>query len=125
MAALIIGFLAGLICFVVVEFIVRQHVDDALDVFGVHGVGGIVGALATGIFATTAVNSAGADGLLAGNPGLLGVQFLAVAVVAVYSAGMTWGLLKLVDVVMGLRVSPEEERRGLDSSQHGEIAYQS
>ena len=125
MAALIIGFLAGLICFVVVEFIVRQHVDDALDVFGVHGVGGIVGALATGIFATTAVNSAGADGLLAGNPGLLGVQFLAVAVVAAYSAGMTWGLLKLVDVVMGLRVSPEEEQRGLDSSQHGEIAYQS
>jgi Amt family ammonium transporter len=125
MAALIIGFLAGLICFIVVEFIVRQHVDDALDVFGVHGVGGIVGALATGIFATTAVNSAGADGLLAGNPGLLGVQFLAVAVVAVYSAGMTWGLLKLVDVVMGLRVSPEEEQRGLDSSQHGEIAYQS
>jgi Amt family ammonium transporter len=125
MAALIIGFLAGLICFVVVEFIVRQHVDDALDVFGVHGVGGIVGALATGIFATTAVNSAGADGLLAGNAGLLGVQFLAVAVVAVYSAGMTWGLLKLVDVVMGLRVSPEEEQRGLDSSQHGEIAYQS
>ncbi len=125
MAALIIGFLAGLICFVVVEFIVRQHVDDALDVFGVHGVGGIVGALATGIFATTAVNSAGADGLLAGNAALLGVQFLAVAVVAVYSAGMTWGLLKLVDLVMGLRVSPEEEQRGLDSSQHGEIAYQS
>jgi ammonium transporter, Amt family len=124
MAALIIGFLAGLTCFVVVEFIVRRRVDDALDVFGVHGVGGIVGALATGVFATTAVNSAGADGLLYGNVNLLVAQFIAVAVVAVYSAAMTWGLLKLVDVLVGLRVSQDEELRGLDTTQHGEVAYQ-
>lgn len=124
MAALIIGFVAGLSCFVVVEFIVRRRVDDALDVFGVHGVGGVVGALLTGVFATTTVNSAGADGLFYGNPGLLGVQALAVLVVAAYSAIVTWGLLKLVDVLFGLRVTPEEEQRGLDVSQHGEAGYQ-
>ncbi|HYN87701.1 MAG TPA: ammonium transporter [Ardenticatenaceae bacterium] len=124
MAAIVIGFMAGLGCFLVVEFIVRRRVDDALDVFGVHGIGGIIGALATGIFATKLVNPAGADGLLYGNPGQIVVQLLAVAVVAAYSAGMTWGLLKLIDAVMGLRVSPQEEERGLDSSQHGEVAYQ-
>jgi Amt family ammonium transporter len=124
-AALLIGFLAGLGCFLTVEYIVRRRVDDALDVFGVHGVGGIIGALATGVFATTTVNSAGADGLLFGNPGLLGVQAVAVIVVAVYAAAVTWGLLKAIDVLFGLRVTPEEEQRGLDTTQHGEIAYQS
>ncbi|HEY0602540.1 MAG TPA: ammonium transporter [Herpetosiphonaceae bacterium] len=124
MAALLIGFASGLICFLVVEFIVRNRVDDALDVFGVHGVGGIVGALLTGVFATTAVNSAGADGLLAGNIAQVGVQALAVVVVAAYAAGVTWGLLKLIDIVWGLRVSADEERTGLDTTQHGEPAYQ-
>jgi ammonium transporter, Amt family len=123
-AALLIGFVAGLGCFVAVEFIVRGRVDDALDVFGVHGVGGVIGALATGIFATTAINPAAANGLLFGNPGQLGVQAVAVVVVVAYSAVVTWGLLKLIDLVMGLRVSPEEEERGLDSTQHGEAAYQ-
>jgi Amt family ammonium transporter len=123
-AALLIGFLAGLGCFLVVEFVVRRRVDDALDVFGVHGVGGMIGALATGVFATRLVNPAGADGLLFGNPGQLAVQALAVAAVAVYAAVVTWGLLKLIDVVIGLRVSPEEEQRGLDTTQHGEAAYQ-
>jgi Amt family ammonium transporter len=124
MAALLIGFVAGLGCFLVVEFVVRGRVDDALDVFGVHGIGGMIGALATGIFATKAINPAGADGLLFGNPGQLAVQALAVVVVAAYAAVVTWGLLKLVDVVFGLRVSPEEEERGLDTTQHGEAAYQ-
>ena len=124
MAALIIGFASGLICFLVVEFIVRNRVDDALDVFGVHGVGGIVGALLTGVFATTAVNPAGLDGLLAGNPAQVGVQALAIVVVAAYAAGVTWGLLKLIDIVWGLRVSADEERTGLDTTQHGEPAYQ-
>ncbi len=123
-AALLIGFLAGLGCFLVVEFVVRRRVDDALDVFGVHGVGGMIGALATGVFATRLVNPAGADGLLFGNPGQLAVQALAVAAVAAYAAVVTWGLLKLIDVVIGLRVSPEEEQRGLDTTQHGEAAYQ-
>ncbi|HEU5012699.1 MAG TPA: ammonia channel protein, partial [Roseiflexaceae bacterium] len=124
-AALIIGFLAGLGCFMVVELIVRGRVDDALDVFGVHGIGGMIGALATGIFATKAVNSAGADGLLYGNPGQLVIQLIAVVSVAAYAAGVTWVLLKFINATIGLRVSLEEEVRGLDASQHGEVAYQS
>jgi ammonium transporter, Amt family len=124
MAALLIGFASGLACFLVVEFIVRNRVDDALDVFGVHGVGGILGALLTGVFATKTVNSAGADGLLYGNPSQIAIQAIAVLVVAAYAAAVTWGLLKLIDLVWGLRVSPDEERRGLDTTQHGEPAYQ-
>lgn len=124
MAALIIGFCAGILCFVVVEMLVRGRVDDALDVFGVHGVGGIFGALATGIFATTDVNPAGLDGLLYGNANQLLVQAIAVVVAAAYAAGVTWVLLKVIDLTIGLRVSPQEEERGLDTSQHGEIAYQ-
>jgi ammonium transporter, Amt family len=125
MAAIVIGFLAGGGCFIAVELFVRGRVDDALDVFGVHGVGGIIGALATGIFATKAINPAGADGLLYGNPGQLVTQLIAVVAVALYAAGVTWVLLKLVDALLGIRVSPEEEQRGLDVSQHGEVAYQS
>src|ERR687888_183572 len=88
MAALVIGFLAGLGCFLAVELLVRGRVDDALDVFGVHGIGGMLGALATGIFATKAINPAGADGLLFGNPHQLLVQAIAVVVVAVYAAAL-------------------------------------
>ena len=125
MAALVIGFLAGLACFLVVELLVRGRVDDALDVFGVHGIGGIVGALATGIFATKTVNPAGADGLLYGNPGQLVTQLIAVVVVGVYAAAVTWVILKVLGATVGLRVSDQEERQGLDTSQHGEVAYQS
>jgi Amt family ammonium transporter len=125
MAAIVIGFLAGGGCFIAVEMFVRGRVDDALDVFGVHGVGGIIGALATGIFATKAVNSAGADGLLYGNPGQFVTQLIAVVAVAAYAAVVTWVLLKVVDVLVGLRVSQDEELRGLDTTQHGEVAYQS
>lgn len=124
LAAIIIGFMAGAGCFVVVEMLVRGRVDDALDVFGVHGVGGIIGALATGIFATKTINPAGANGLLYGNPDQLLIQLVAVAVVGVYAAVVTWGLLMLINMTVGIRVSPEEEARGLDASQHGEAAYQ-
>jgi len=123
-SAIIIGFLAGAVCFVAVEYIVRRQVDDALDVFGVHGVGGILGALATGVFATKAVNSAGSDGLLYGNFNQLVVQATAVLAVAIYAAVVTWVILKVLDVTMGLRVAPEEERQGLDVSLHGEPGYQ-
>jgi Amt family ammonium transporter len=99
-------------------------VDDALDVFGVHGVGGILGALLTGVFATKAVNPAGADGLLLGNVNLLAVQAVAVIAVVAYAAAVTWVILKLIDVTVGLRVAPEEEEKGLDISLHGEPAYQ-
>jgi Amt family ammonium transporter len=94
-------------------------------VFGVHGVGGIIGAIATGIFATKTVNSAGADGLLYGNPGLVVTQIIAVVVVALYAAGVTFVLLKIIDATVGIRVTSEEEALGLDASQHGEVAYQS
>jgi ammonium transporter, Amt family len=124
-SALIIGFLGGLGCFAAVEMVVRGRVDDSLDVFGVHGVGGIIGAIATGIFATKAVNAAGNDGLLYGNPGLLVTQLIAVVVVAAYAAGVTFVLLKLIDMTVGIRVSSAEEEKGLDASQHGEAAYQS
>ncbi|MBC8077857.1 MAG: ammonium transporter [Chloroflexales bacterium] len=125
MASLIIGFLASIGGFVVVELFLRGRVDDALDVFGVHGVGGIIGALATGVFATTTVNAAGFDGLLYGNPNQLLIQALAVGVVILYSGGVTWVLLKLVNALVGVRVSSAEEESGLDVSQHGEVAYQS
>ena len=123
-SAILIGFLAGIVCFVAVEYVVRRRVDDALDVFGVHGVGGILGALATGVFATKAVNSGGVDGLLSGNFGQVGVQAIAVIAVGLYAAVMTWGILKVLDLTMGLRVAPEEELKGLDVSLHGEPGYQ-
>ena len=122
--ALLIGFATGAICFVVVEQLMRGRIDDSLDVFGVHGIGGITGALLTGMLASKVVNPAGADGLIAGNASLLVSQLIAVAAVAAYSAVVTFGLLKLVDVIIGLRVSAEDEMRGLDMSQHGEVAYQ-
>ncbi len=122
--ALAIGAITGTVCFFVVETIMRGRVDDSLDVFGVHGVGGIIGAVLTGVLATKAVNPAGADGALLGNMGLLKAQVIAVAAVAAYAAVVTYGLLKLVDLVVGLRVSAEDELLGLDVSQHGEVAYQ-
>jgi Amt family ammonium transporter len=97
--------------------------DDSLDVFAVHGVGGILGMLATGIFASVAVNSAGADGLLLGNGVQLLKQLAGVGAVGAFAFGMTLGLGKLVDITMGLRVSATEETVGLDISQHGERAY--
>jgi Amt family ammonium transporter len=100
----------------------RMGVDEALDVWACHGIGGTWGALATGIFASIAVNSAGADGLIFGNAMQLARQFLAVLVVWAFAFGVTWVLGKLVDITMGLRVSAVEETVGLDISQHGERA---
>ncbi len=124
MAAVIIGLGAGVFCYLACHLRARTNfVDDALDVCGVHGVGGVWGALATGIFATVAINAAGANGLIYGNPSQLSVQLIAVAVSATYSFVLTFGILKVIDVVFGLRVEPAEEMRGLDISQHGEPAY--
>jgi Amt family ammonium transporter len=89
----------------------------------VHGIGGIWGSIATGIFASKAVNPAGADGLIHGNASLLGVQLAATAVTMVYSFVMSWILLKGVDLVLGLRVSEHDERVGLDLTQHREAGY--
>ena len=123
-ASILIGLGAGIFCYTAIQLTKRLRVDDALDVFGVHGVGGAWGALATGIFATVAVNGAAKDGLLAGNPGQLGIQAIAVGASIVYSAVMTFVILKLIDVFVGLRVPESEEVLGLDASQHREAAYQ-
>ena len=122
-AAILIGLGAGTFCYVGIQLTKRLKVDDALDVFGVHGIGGMWGALATGIFATVAVNSAAADGLAFGNPGQLGVQAIAVLASVTYSAVMTFVILRLIDVFVGLRVPEDEEVLGLDASQHREAAY--
>jgi len=121
--ALLIGFVAGIVCFVAVKIKVKVGVDDALDVFAVHGVGGTWGALATGLFATVAINSAGANGLFYGNPHQFIVQLTAIVVVWVYSSVMTFIILKFVDFTVGTRVPKKEEMLGLDVSQHGEKAY--
>jgi len=124
MSAILIGFGAGVICYGAIQLREKLRVDDALDVWAVHGVGGTWGALATGIFATTAVNPAGANGLLYGNPSQFLTQLLAVAVSWIFCGVMTFVILKIVDAVIGLRVEEQEEVLGLDISQHGEPAYQ-
>ena len=124
MGALFIGLGAGVFCYMAVIMKRRLGFDDALDVFACHGVGGIWGALATGLFATKAVNAAGVDGAFYGNPGQLGVQALAALCAAAFSAIVTFILLKVIDVLIGLRVPEEEETAGLDVTQHGEVAYQ-
>jgi Amt family ammonium transporter len=124
-SALLIGLGAGAFCCLAVDLLKSTlQVDDALDVFAVHGVGGIWGALATGIFADFSVNDYGADGLLYGNPSQLVKQAVAVAVVVAFSATATFVILKLVDLAIGLRVPEQDEVLGLDSTQHGEFAYQ-
>ena len=99
----------------------KLHFDDSLDVFAVHGMGGIWGALATGIFASLAV--AGAPGLLEGNVTQVLIQLVGILAVAAFAFGVTWLLGKLVDITVGLRVEQAEETIGLDLSQHGERAY--
>ena len=124
MDAIWIGVGVSLICYFFVAVVKAKFgYDDSLDAFGVHGVGGIWGALATGLWATKAVNPAGNNGLFYGNPGLFLVQLKAVVVTIVYSFIVSWVLLKLVDAVMGLRVSEDEERIGLDLTQHRESGY--
>jgi Amt family ammonium transporter len=124
-ASIIIGLGAGVLCFFAVTVIKERFgVDDALDVFAVHGVGGTWGAIATGIFASVAVNAAGANGLINGNPQQVLTQVIAVVVAWVYSGTMTFVILKAIDAVIGVRVPEDEEVLGLDTTQHGEVAYQ-
>ena len=122
-AALLIGLMAGIFCYSGVVAKNKFGYDDSLDVVGIHGVGGTLGALAIGFFATKAVNESGNNGLLFGNLELLGVQALAVIVTMVYAFGMTFILLKALDWTMGLRLSEEDEYSGLDLSQHRETGY--
>ena len=123
-SAIVIGFIAGTVCYGAILLRERMKVDDALDVWAVHGVGGTLGILLTGVFAVTAVNVAG-RGLVDGNPGQVGTQLVAIAATWIYSAVATLIILKVVDLLVGLRVGEAEEEAGLDASQHGEVAWQS
>ena len=112
-AAIIIGIVASWACYFAVQAKYKYGYDDSLDAFGVHGVGGLAGALLTGVFAQKVLNDAGNDGLLFGNPQQLVVQIFATLATGGYAAAVTWGLLKLIDKTIGLRVDPAEEREGL------------
>jgi len=122
-SALFMGMAAGGLSYVAIMKKGALGYDDSLDVVGIHGVAGVGGILMTGLLASKAVNAGGADGLLQGNGAFFAVQALTVVVVGLFSAGGTWVILKAVDRVIGLRVTPEEERMGLDLSQHNERAY--
>ncbi len=123
MAALAIGFAGGIVCFTGIRLKEKFGYDDSLDTVGVHGVGGAWGSIATGLFASVLINPAGANGLFEGGVRLLGAQVMALVVVILYAFGVSWGILKLLDKTMGLRVSPEDEMDGLDLAQHGESGY--
>jgi Amt family ammonium transporter len=122
-ASLVIGGVAGALCYSAVSWKFSLGYDDSLDVVGVHGVGGTWGALATGLFASTAINPAGANGLFFGNPGLLVAQLVSVVATIAYSFIVTLVIFKVVDALFGLRASQEDEIMGLDLTQHGERAY--
>jgi Amt family ammonium transporter len=123
MPALLIGMAAGVLCYTALNAKTKFRYDDSLDAFGVHGVGGTLGTIMAGVFASVAINSAGANGLLFGNPKQLAVQAGSVALIAVYSFVVSLGLFKIIDLVMGIRVTKDEETEGLDISQHGENGY--
>jgi Amt family ammonium transporter len=122
--AVIIGLGAGIFCYLGVSLKSRLGYDDSLDVVGIHGIGGIWGALATGLFASTAINAAGADGLFYGNPGQLWIQFVSVVATCAFSFIVTYVQLKIVALIVPLRVTEEEEEAGLDVALHSESAYQ-
>jgi Amt family ammonium transporter len=124
LGALAVGLTVGIICWLSVNFVkAKLGYDDSLDAFGVHGVGGAWGALATGLFATVLINPAGQNGLFHGNPGQLWIQFKAIACSGAYSFAASFLLLKLVDLVFKLRVTENEERIGLDLVEHREVGY--
>ena len=123
MPALVIGLVAGVLCYMAVNLKARLGYDDSLDAVGVHGVGGTWGAIATGLFASKLINSAGNDGLFYGNASLLLNQIISMGAVWIYSFAATLMILKVIDWTVGLRVSEEDEADGLDLSQHGESGY--
>ncbi len=123
LSAILIGLVAGVLCYAAVSLKPKFGYDDSLDVLGIHGVGGTWGALATGLFASTALNAGGANGLFFGNPSLLGTQALAVGATMVFVFIMSYVILKGIDFTIGLRVSEEDEANGLDHTQHGEAGY--
>lgn len=123
MVAALIGIMAGIVCYLAVAMKNKLKWDDALDVWGVHGVGGFIGIIFLGIFASKAWNPNGADGLLCGGAAFFGKQCLAVLVSSVWAFGFTYGMLWAIDRVTPVRVNPEHEVSGLDAGLHGEEAY--
>lgn len=122
-AAVAIGFIAGILCYAAVTLKTKLKYDDSLDVIGVHGVGSTWGMIATGLFASTAVNALGNNGLLHGNPKFLLLELFGIVVIWVYSFVVTCIILKAIEAIIGLRVTEEDEFTGLDLSQHGERGY--
>ncbi len=116
-----VGIGVSLVCFFMMRMRNKSKIDESLDVWACHGMGGTWGAIATGIFASASLTASG--GLISGNPLQFGKQILGVAAVWTFAFGMTWIIGKVIDVTMGLRVSEAEESLGLDISQHGETAY--
>ncbi len=123
LSAAVIGILAGTGCYYGIMIKSRFGYDDSLDVVGIHGVGGAIGLIATGLFASKAVNPGGANGLFFGNPSQVWIQCVAVLVTIVYAFTLSYLFLKLVDKLIGLRISEQDEIAGLDLSQHDETAY--
>ncbi|WP_368488977.1 ammonium transporter [Clostridium sp. BJN0013] len=124
LASLIIGLIGGAICYISITFVKSKlGYDDALDAFGCHGVGGIWGGIATGIFAWTAINSAGSNGLIHGNPKLVGIQLIAILATVIYAAVVTFIIIKVINAVSSMRATEKDEQTGLDVTEHGEEAY--
>lgn len=124
-AAILIGFITAFVCFYAVSFKHKVQVDDALDTYPVHGVGGTIGAILTAIFATTEVNSGGKDGVLRGNYSELFVELGAIALAYIIAGVGTWIILKIIAATVGLRVPDQTEDQGLDINEHGEEGYNS
>jgi len=123
--ALLLGAISAFPSYFVLQWRARTRLDDSLDVFAAHGIGGITGAILTGFFASAAVNGMDADGLFFGNPGQVGIQLIAILAVAAYSGAATFIILKVIGLVSPLRPSEKEEARGMDILNHGEEAYAS
>jgi Amt family ammonium transporter len=123
LGAMVVGAVAAPLSYYAMRFRERRKLDESLDVWACHGMASSWGTIATGLFATVAVNADGANGLFFGNPGQLGIQILAVIVTIIFSFGMTYVLAKALNMSIGLRVSPMEEEVGLDISSHGERSY--
>jgi Amt family ammonium transporter len=122
-SAIAIGLIAGVVCFTAVNMKSRLGYDDSLDVVGIHGVGGVVGTLLLGIFASKTVNPGGVNGLLAGSSAQLISQIIGVVVVGVYAFVVSWILVKILHSTMGMRLVEENEVQGMDYTEHAEAAY--
>ncbi len=123
LASILVGSITAVCCFFAISIKAKMQIDDALDTFPVHGVGGTVGAILVGIFATTEVNSAGKEGLLRGNPSQVVTQIVAIAIAYIFAAVGTFILLKIIDATVGLRPKTDAELQGMDINEHGEEGY--